>query len=193
MSYLKKEFQKNDINRIRNLISGKENNSTRHISGHTKKHIKHVEGDVWEENGKTWTITNGVKININTRQKIIREAFHHRDFCPKCSKLIKHPFDKKMMNIHNLCFDCVIDFEAKLKREGKYEEYEKKLMTKNAEIILNDLTEGIDEFIDDMISSVDTITEQGDIERWSDIDVDTSELKKKYKEYFENIKKEVLK
>ena len=34
----------------------------------SQKQIKHVEGDVWEESGKLWTIKNGIKNDKQTTQ-----------------------------------------------------------------------------------------------------------------------------
>ena len=32
--------------------------------GYTKEYVEHKEGDVWEENGKQWTIKNGIKQTV---------------------------------------------------------------------------------------------------------------------------------
>ena len=53
---LKKEFQQKDVNRMRNLISGKVTDKTAIQSGYEKHQETHKEGDVWEEDGKKWTI-----------------------------------------------------------------------------------------------------------------------------------------
>ena len=64
MSNLKKEFKKRDVERMRNLITGKNGKKTTLGIGYTKKQKHHEEGDVWEEDGRTWTIKEGVKQNI---------------------------------------------------------------------------------------------------------------------------------
>jgi len=60
MSQLKKEFQHKDVQRLRNLIQGKTQDRTSVSSGYTKKQVEHQEGDIWEEDGRNWTIKNGV-------------------------------------------------------------------------------------------------------------------------------------
>jgi len=59
---LKKEFQKRDVERLRNLVKGKHGDKTTAgigYNGKTKEDYK--EGDVWQENGKTWTIKDGIR------------------------------------------------------------------------------------------------------------------------------------
>jgi len=49
---LKKEFQKKDVERLRNLIKGKSNQKTGQGVGYTKKEEFHKEGDIWMENNR---------------------------------------------------------------------------------------------------------------------------------------------
>ena len=58
---LKKQFTERDLQRIRNLAQKKVHEKTVTSVGYTKAEEHHVEGDVWEENGKTWTIKSGIK------------------------------------------------------------------------------------------------------------------------------------
>ncbi len=58
---LKKEFSERDLQRIRNLATKKVHDKTVTSVGYSKAEEFHNEGDVWEENGRTWTIKNGIK------------------------------------------------------------------------------------------------------------------------------------
>ena len=49
---LKKEFQKHDVDRIRNLVKGKQGEKTRSSVGFSKAQTFHKEGDIWEEDGR---------------------------------------------------------------------------------------------------------------------------------------------
>ena len=60
-SILKKEFQKKDVERLRNLMKGKYGEKTRSSVGFSKKQEFYKEGDIWTEGRKTWTIKNGIK------------------------------------------------------------------------------------------------------------------------------------
>ena len=72
---LKKEFKRKDVNRLRNLIQGKTDDSTNTQIGYKKKTKEYKEGDIWTENKKTWTIKNGIKQTISKLDKIKKEIF----------------------------------------------------------------------------------------------------------------------
>ena len=58
---LKKEFSKKDVQRARNLITGNTNARTSQGVGYSiKTRTSHKEGDIWEEDGRKWTIKNGL-------------------------------------------------------------------------------------------------------------------------------------
>jgi hypothetical protein len=61
---LKKEFQEKDVQRLRNLMTGKYGEKTTVGAGYTKQKEFHEEGDIWEEDGRQWTIKNGIKQNV---------------------------------------------------------------------------------------------------------------------------------
>lgn len=85
------------------------------------------EGDVWEDaNGKTWTVKNGIKQTV-TKLDDAKTPW----WCPKCSKPLNHRHDMKFWRIRGHCMDCNIKFESQLRREGKWEAYERKIMLRN--------------------------------------------------------------
>ena len=128
---LKKEFKKKDVNRVRNLVMGKTGASTGTQIGYNKEVKEYKEGDTWTENKKTWTIKNGIKQTISKLDSIKKEIFMPLS-CPCCGKIMKKRLDKPNYKIHKKCYDCVINFEGKLKHTpGKYEKYIKELKLKN--------------------------------------------------------------
>ena len=128
---LKKEFQKRDVERLRNLMTGKYGDKTRSSVGFSKKQEFYKEGDIWEADGRTWTIKDGIRQNITKLDKA-KKAHVMPLLCPKCKKVMKNRNDKPFYNIHKMCFNCVIDFEHELRKEGKWDEYQRKV--KNNEI-----------------------------------------------------------
>ena len=71
---LKKEFKKHDVERLRNLIKGKSSSRTSQGVGYTKSSSEdHEEGDVWKENGRTWTIKDGITENITISANQFRD------------------------------------------------------------------------------------------------------------------------
>ena len=161
---LKKEFSKTDVNRLRNLIKGKTGDSSNTQIGYKKKTKEYKEGDVWTEGRKNWTIKNGIKQTVSKLDVIKKEVFMPL-CCPECGKVMKKRYDKPNYKIHKKCFDCVVDFEGKLKHKpGRYEKYMKELELKNKLSIL-DQTESY------LLDAVNTsnegyISEHGEIERW---------------------------
>jgi hypothetical protein len=162
---LQKEFQKRDVQRIRNLLSGKQGDATQTQVGYTSKYISRSEGDVWEEFGRKWTIKNGIKMSVTKLDRAKKLSLTPL-LCPKCDKLMKTEYDKKMFRIHSTCFDCVIKMETQLKIEGKYQEYEDKIIKANANFMLDEFVSGFDSFLDSIDSNNGFVTEQGDIEDW---------------------------
>jgi len=162
---LQKEFQKRDVQRIRNLLSGNQGDATQTQVGYTTKQINRSEGDVWEELGRKWTLRNGIKVSV-TKLDRAKSASFVPLLCPNCSKPMKGGHDKKMFFIHNKCLDCVIKFETQLKIDGKYQEYEDKIIKANANFALDEFVNGFESFLDSMDSNSGFITEQGDIEDW---------------------------
>ena len=71
---LKKQFGKKDVTRLRNLMTGKHNSKTGQSVGYNKKQSFYKEGDVWEEDGRKWTIKNGIKQNI-TKMDRAKKAY----------------------------------------------------------------------------------------------------------------------
>ena len=160
---LKKEFKRKDVNRARNLITGKTNESTGIQIGYNKKQKDYKEGDIWVENKKTWTIKNGIKQTISKLDSIKKEVFVPL-CCPKCSKVMKHHLDKSNYKIHKKCHDCVVEFEHKLRNQGKYDEYKKNLINKNSLDIVNEMESYLLDAINTSNSSF--VSEDGVVERW---------------------------
>ena len=188
---LKKEFKRKDVERVRNLIRGKSGDSSETQIGYNKKIKNYKEGDVWTEGRKTWTIKNGIKQTLSKLDKIKKEVFMPL-CCPECGKVMKKRLDKPHYRINKKCYDCVIDFEGKLRVRGKYKEYIKNLEGKNSIEILNELESTLLDAIN--TSNEGYVSEDGIIERWvGGIDKEkyTKEIKKAAKAKREYIKKQL--
>jgi len=162
-SNLKKEFAQRDVQRMRNLITGNTGDRTQIQTGWELNKDDHKEGDVWEENGKKWTIKSGIKQTV-TKLDEIKKLVILPLSCPSCGQLMKvHEIEKKMWAIHKKCFDCVLKVETKLKAEGKWEEYQADMMNENKNAELDDLEKALDEWIVDKDTFV---SESGEVETW---------------------------
>ena len=137
-SLLKKEFKQSDVQRVRNLVNKEYTSKTKSQTGYKKSSKRYKEGDIWEENGKQWTIKNGIKQNI-TKLDSDKKAIRIPLACPKCGGSMKHWLAKKMYKIHGFCFDCTIDMEAELRKAGLYDQYEQRMMQGNMKAFAKDI------------------------------------------------------
>ncbi len=160
---LKKEFNKKDVERIRNLVKGNSGEKSGQSVGYKKDEKHHKEGDIWEENGRQWTIKDGIKQNI-TRLDKVKKSYVTPIFCPSCGTQMKKRFDSDYYKIHKMCFDCVIDFEHNLKKAGLWEEYEKNIINSELDGFINNFKSYVEEQLTQSNNSF--ITEQGDVEKW---------------------------
>jgi len=160
---LKKEFNPRDVQRMRNIITGNTGDRTQIQSGWERNNQDYKEGDVWEENGKTWTIKNGIKMSVTKFDKI-KDLVLMPLCCPECNNLMKiNEYNKKMWGIHRKCFDCVVKMESEIKRLGKWDEYCANIMNRNKDAELNDLEIALEQWVDEQDSF---ISEQGEVEKW---------------------------
>lgn len=158
-----KEFQSKDVNRIRNIVNSKFGEKTQVSVGYRKVQEDHQEGDIWEENGKEWTIKNGIKQNISKFESL-RKSLVFPLSCPSCNGPMKTKHDKECFQSFNTCFTCVIKFETQLRIEGKYEQYLMDIQLRNTLAVA-------EEYRAMLISSLNEnnesfVTEGGDIESW---------------------------
>ena len=159
---LKKEFNKKDVKRLRNLVKGKSGERTGQGVGYTKKDEFYEEGDTWEENGRTWTIRDGIKENITKLDKFKKAAVPL--FCPSCSRVMNRQLDPHYYKAYGHCLDCRTKHETEMKLEGKWGKYLKN--TSNKEI--DHMIEEYKAFMDNAInaSSDGFVTESGEVEKW---------------------------
>jgi len=189
-SLLKKEFKESDLQRARNLVNKDFTSKTKIQTGYQKSSNHYEEGDIWEENGKQWTIKNGLKQNI-TKLDSAKKAARLPLTCPKCGGPMRHRLAKKMYRIHGFCFDpCTVEYEASLRKAGLYEQYEKRMMQNNMEDFVKDL----EQWMLDQVSSIDTfVTEAGDVEEWKNNRSKVNdEIKRKVLEYSSLVREKLL-
>lgn len=188
---LKKEFKRKDVDRARNLLTGKSGASSETQVGYKKKRVDYKEGDVWVENKKTWTIKDGIKQTISKMDAIKKEIFMPL-CCPKCSKVMKKRLDKPNYKVHKMCFDCVIDYEHKLRIRGEYDDYIKQLKLKNSLTQVNEMENMFLELANQ--SNEGYISEHGELERWKggvDMSKMSAEISEAAQQGREAVKKEL--
>jgi hypothetical protein len=159
---INREFEKKDVERMRNLVKGKYGDKTETSVGYTPAENFHEEGDIWEANDRTWTIKDGIKQNITKLDKA--KKLHNMPlFCPSCKDLMKNRNDKEFYSIHKTCFRCVVLAEDKMKREGTFEEYQREIKNNEIDNKIKDFKAYVK---DKLLEQNSFITEAGDIEKW---------------------------
>jgi len=182
---LKREFSKRDVQRMRNIITGNTGNATGIQAGYEKQQTEHSEGDVWEENGRTWTIKDGVKRTVSKLDKFKQFTILPIS-CPSCQEPMKNTeYNKKMYSIHGMCIECVAKMETKLRVEGKYDEYVSKIMNLNKNKEVDDFEAAVQDWLNTQNETF--VSEAGDIETWKGGKINEEEIKN-IKEYIAKLR-----
>ncbi len=186
---LKKEFQKRDVERMRNIIKGKNGSKTTQSVGYKGEEKKdYCEGDVWEQDGKTWTIKNGIKENITKLDKFKKTSMPL--FCPNCKTLMDKQLDPFYYKSFGECLDCRAKTETRLKISGKWEEHVNELHNKEIDSHIEDYKLFMENALNE--SNNGHITEAGDIQKWVG-GIDRERFNKSLEEgikYMEGLKKQ---
>jgi len=187
-SLLKKEFTSKDVNRARNLVKKDFSAKTVDGVGYSKAQVAYKEGDIWEENGRNWTIKDGVRQNI-TKLDSAKKALQVPLACPKCKGTMNYYLSQKMYKIHKMCFDCVIDYEAELRKAGLYQSYEKNMMQGSLKAFARDVEQWV---LDSLETTNSFVTEQGDLEDWNNNDSKFKEqMTANLQEYLKHIRSHI--
>ncbi len=67
-------------------------------------------------------------------------------FCPKCKKTMKKKLDDKFWRLFEHCWDCQLDFEHKLRLEGKYDEWATDRAKNNQKGWIEDMIQSIEQW-----------------------------------------------
>jgi len=98
----------------------------------------------------------------------------------------KGQIDKYMFSIHQKCSDCVFEYETTLKREGKYEEYERNIIKQGIAYHIKEMEAVLLELL--MNNSGESyVTEAGDIEEWKGKSMDNQFIQD-VQEYIQKLK-----
>jgi len=160
---LKREFGKKDVTRLRNLMTGKHNSKSGQSVGYNKTKNFYEEGDIWEENGRKWTIKDGIKQNI-TKMDRAKKAYLKPLMCPKCDKIMNKGADPGYYKQFGTCFKCFKLFETHLRIAGLYEEFLTKANNNNIDGFIKWYKGYVHEQLNQ--TNAGFVAENGDVEKW---------------------------
>jgi hypothetical protein len=189
---MKKFIPEHKVQRMRNLVTKNFNDKTKIQIGYGKSEEEYKEGDIWEENGKKWTIKNGITQTVSKLAKV-RQTVNMPLVCPKCQERVMRGYlDKLFWVLYSECSDCRIGYETKLKIKNmnKYKEYEREKIVANVKTYLKDIKMYAKDFIGSS-NRKGYISETGKIEDWSI--QNKEDLTKKIHERIEKIEEDLTK
>ncbi len=160
---LTKDFQERDVQRLRNFIQGKQGEKTRSSVGFSKADEFFTEGDIWEQDGRKWTIKDGIKQNI-TKLDRAKKAHLRPLLCPKCDKIMNKGADPSYYNQFGHCFKCFKVFESQMKYNGLWDEFEKRTINGNIDAFIKWYKDLVNESLNQ--TNAGFVTEAGDVESW---------------------------
>jgi hypothetical protein len=148
-----------NIKAVQQMIDGTHKFQTRKATGFSdaaataKKAQRHEIGDVWEEtdiHGNIYVIEQkeGFRIRKTKNSDLFREIRDELRAFPKCQKETctcyqANQLDEKMRKIHGMCFDCVIEMEHQMKKDGTFDEYAHNKIRENALAWLRDAEQDV--------------------------------------------------
>jgi hypothetical protein len=145
-----------------------------------------------DHEGKEWIIENGVRTRHTPLLDSIQEWQQSLIKCPKetCTCNPNERLDKKMILLHGMCFDCVIDMEHRLRMEGKFKEYERERLKRNALAWLKDAEKEAEAMAEFLSNPSQFVHESGEIEKWK---LDDPEIGNRVREQFKAFREQFLK
>ena len=193
-----------NIKAIKEMIAGTHRTQTKNNVGMYMGdvHKKRTVGEKWEEtvNGTVYEIEQKDGFRVKKPKNSI--ATQVRDFLnsfPNCKKDCKctNPthLDKKMRILHGMCFNCVVEMEHELRKQGKFEEYERNRMKANAKGWLKRAEDDVKILKEAYTQSSKVVqNSKGDVETWhAKMTPEEFEetVEKQFKEFKENFLKNV--
>jgi len=192
MAKLDKSDIKSMIKKSRVLFKGEELPKIHGYEGEVEKLVIREKGEIWtDKDGKEWKQV-GVhnKVRTDTIFDKLRKELRTAQNCPRevCTADTTKHLDKRMVRLKGMCFDCVQEHEAKLKEEGKYDDYEKVTMLKNERSFLQEAKLRMAESREYLTKNPEFLNEDGSQETWDlpnkkklikDLDTDLEELEKR--------------
>ena len=162
-----------NIKAIRQMLDGTHKTQTKKTVGFSdvkSSETRREVGEVWtDENGVEWEQRAGFKIKkgkLDEIRELLAKDRMPKD-CPECKQPMTKRLDEKFWNLEKRCFDCQVSFEHNLRIEGKYEEYERDKILRNAEAWLAEAEKEAKDLAEVFRNPLTFAGADGSIEKWS--------------------------
>lgn len=163
----------NNIKAIRQMLDGVHRTQTKtavSFSETKKPEEERKVGDIWvDENGVEWEQRSGFRIQKGKMDEVrsLIAASRMPSVCPKCGQPMTKRLDVKFWKLEKHCFDCQIAYEHEMRIEGKFEQYEKDRIRRNAEAWLADAEQEAIEIIKAFRDPLTFANSDGTTENWA--------------------------
>ena len=162
------------MDEIKSIVTGE--NPFKQWGYETKEPIR-KPGDRWTDvRGKDWEQKNGYKVTVNKNADLIRGLV--RQTCSRCKCDIRwgNRLDRQFFKKSTMCYNCTIEHDTILRITGEWDTFEKKKVLSSQLSYLKDVRNQIKdsiEYLSKTDGKMSFVTENGDIETWTNTQVDT--------------------
>ena len=157
--------------------------------GYDKKEIRRSEGEKWaDEWGKEWEMKDGIVRSI-PKFSDVRVPL----FCPECGNVMgKRSKDVDVYYKFGFCLDCLLERDFEMKRNGTYDEYEKKYIKSKQEGFYKDSKLEMESYIKQMKEKgcLEYVTSDGQVKK---MDVNINDLIEFWEKELGEVNKELEK
>jgi hypothetical protein len=198
-----------NIKAIQQMLEGNHKFQSKKITGFSdakdaaRKSERHEIGDIWEETdsvGNIWVMEqkDGYRVRKTKNAEVFQEIRDSLRAFPNCRKetctcLAPKPLDETMRKANGMCFDCTIEMEHDLKKQGKFEEYEKNRIRENALAWLRNAEQDVEMLKQTYTQATDFIlNSEGEKETYA-ARMTSEEFKEKVEAEFAKFKEDFLK
>ncbi len=199
-----------NIDALRKMVDGSHRTQTRKsISGYVSSKDLEESDFKSREIGETWytynidgTVDRVITKRGNTSYYSRSEMIYDREVrgenvdhlifknCQKdeCTCKVPTRLDEKFRTLRGMCFDCNLASETELQIAGKFKDYAKQTLLKNAESYFKDVDGQLDEVKRSIIDGVTYSTEDGNVEKWTPETGTAEELAEKIETEYKQIR-----
>jgi hypothetical protein len=197
-----------NIKALQQMLEGTHKFQTKKTTGFSdakktaEKNAHHEIGDVWEEtdsNGNIFVIEqrDGFRIKKTKNTDLFQEIRDEINSFPNCRKDTctcagTHHLDIKMRKLHGMCFDCVIEMEHEMKKQGTFDAYAKNKIRENALAWLRDAERDVEMLKQTYTQATEYVTNaDGELETWA-AKMTPEEFQEKVQSEFDKFKENFL-
>jgi hypothetical protein len=190
-----------NIKAIREMLDGKHRTQTRTKIGFSDTEVsaekakKREVGEIWEEYDEhgqlvcIWEQKQGYRIKSGVLKDAVEDIRTYLNSYPNCLEDCRTKdknytkLDKRFRAKFGRCADCQFRIETRLKQQGKFKEYEREQMLRNAEAFFKQADVEIETVYNQIAGESHFANSDGRIEVWNGNKDQAEKMRNEYYEY----------